>query len=139
MTTKTGTSSDSNKKPYPDTIADFLRDRDHYYRNAEELIRRDELRKASEMLWGAVTQSVKALAALYSIDITNHGQFFTFLRDLCHDLGNEYFYATFAELNDLHRNFYDEFIPKETFPILHKKAFDFIKSIEDFIRKGTRK
>lgn len=118
-----------------DVIAGFLRDRDAYYRNAEEFIERGELRKASEMLWGAVTQSVKALAAASNIEISTHDRFFVFLREFCHELGDDYFYSTFVELNDLHRNFYDEFIPKDAFYILHKKAFDFVKNVEEFLRK----
>ena len=127
----------SNEKPI-DVIASFLRDRDNYYRNAEELIGRGELRKASEMLWGAVTQSVKALAASSNIKISTHNQFFIFLRELCHELGDDYFYSTFVELNDLHRNFYDEFIPKDAFYILHKKSFDFIRNVEEFLRKKAQ-
>ena len=118
-----------------DVIAGFLQQRDAYYRNAEELIGRGELRKASEMLWGAVTQSVKALAAASNIEISRHDEFFVFLRELCHELGDDYFYSTFVELNDLHRNFYDEFIPKDAFYILHKKAFDFVRNVEEFLRK----
>lgn len=127
------TSSDTNERPI-DAVAAFLRDRDVYYQNAQELIARRELRKASEMLWGAVTQSVKALAAVSNTRISNHRQFFTFLRDLSHELEDDYFYSSFVELNNLHRNFYDEFIPSDAFHILHKKAFDFMKKVEEFLR-----
>ena len=127
------TSSDTNERPI-DEVAAFLRDRDVYYQNAQELIARGELRKASEMLWGAVTQSIKALAAASNTRISNHRQFFTFLRDLSHELEDDYFYSSFVELNNLHRNFYDEFIPRDAFYIQHKKAFDFMKKVEEFLR-----
>jgi len=129
------TSSNTDEKTSLETVASFLRYRDTFYQNADELIARGELRKASEMLWGAVTQSVKALAAASNVRISNHNQFFEFLRELCHELGDNHLYATFVELNDLHRNFYDEFIPKDAFQILHKKAFDFIRLIDELLRK----
>jgi len=129
--------TDTDKKASK-VIADFLRVRDRYYKNAEELIGQGELRKASEMLWGAVTQTVKALAAASNVEISNHREFFDFLRELCDELDNDYFYSSFVQLNDLHRNFYDEFIPEDAFYILHKKAFDFIRKVEEFLRKEVR-
>lgn len=129
------TSSNTDEKTGRETITGFLRYRDVLYQNAEELIVRGELRKASEMLWGAVAQSVKALAVASNVRISNHNQFFLFLQELCKELGDSYFYAAFVELNNLHRNFYDEFIPKDAFQLLHKKAFDFIRRIDEFLEK----
>ena len=127
--------SDLDNKTVEEAIADFLRDRDVYYKNAEKLIAQGKLRKASEMLWGAVTQSVKALAAARNIKISKHKDFFHFLREVSRELGDDYYYSSFVELNDLHRNFYDEFIPEDAFYLLHKKAFDFIKKTEELLHK----
>ncbi len=118
-----------------EVIRGFLRTRDIYYRNAQELIGRGELRKASEMLWGAVTQSVKALAAVSNVRVTTHNQFFDFLRQLCDELEDDYFFSSFIDLNNLHRNFYDECIPSDAFYIYHRRAFQFIERIEEFLRE----
>jgi len=45
-------------------LGDFMETRDQYLSNAEHAIAAGEYRKASELLWGAVTQQLKALAAL---------------------------------------------------------------------------
>ncbi|MBM3896918.1 MAG: hypothetical protein FJ358_00075 [Thaumarchaeota archaeon] len=113
----------------------YLETRDHYFTNAQELISKGELRKASEMLWGAVTQSIKAFAALRNRDISKHDQFFNFMQQLSRELKDRSFYDLFIELNTLHRNFYDEFIPAEAFPLFFKKAKEFIEKIQVTMQK----
>ena len=61
-------------------LGDFMGTRDQYLSNAEHAIAAGEYRKASELLWGAVTQQLKTLAASRNILITSHRQFFDFLR-----------------------------------------------------------
>ena len=85
------------------------------------------------MLWGSITQSVKALALILNFKITKHEHFFQFLQVISKELKDDYYYSTFLQLNDLHRNFYDEFIPEEGFSILYKKAYEFIKKIDVLI------
>src|SRR2546425_2279145 len=95
--------------PTPTTknkATEFILTRNHYYRNAEELIGKKEFRKASEMLWGAVTQTIKALAALRGVEIRNHNEFFSINEKLSKELSDPSIYNTFAELNALHTNFY---------------------------------
>lgn len=52
-----------------DSVTQCLRTRDRHFRNAEAMLGGREPRKASEMLWGAVAQGVKALAASRSLSI----------------------------------------------------------------------
>ena len=102
-----------------------------YLSNALELLGKRELRKASEMLWGAVVQSIKALAA--SRGITNlyglselHG----FVRELAKELGDDSLRQDFRELRVLHTNFYDEKIFEEDFPDYYTRAIGFIDRID---------
>ncbi|MGB9920830.1 MAG: hypothetical protein ACPLPT_08925 [Moorellales bacterium] len=44
-------------------VARFCAQRDHYWANALDCAARKELRKASELAWGAAAQALKALAA----------------------------------------------------------------------------
>src|SRR2546428_2146744 len=94
-----------------ETAEKYIETRNHYFTNAKELIVKGELRKASEMLWGAVTQTIKALAALKGKKIVNHEQFYAYMERLSKELNDPSLFVTFTELNTLHRNFYDEFIP----------------------------
>ena len=60
----------------------FQKTRDHYLSNADETISKRELRKASELLWGGVTQSIKLLAATKNIAIHSHTEFRIFVRTI---------------------------------------------------------
>jgi len=122
------------------TIAsDYIKTRNHYYRNAEELIGKKEFRKASEMLWGAVTQTLKALAALRDVEIRNHAEFFTITQMLSKELKDPLIYNTFVELNALHTNFYDEVIPEQGFPLFYAKSKGFIEKLQKIIHDVLEK
>jgi len=110
--------------------------RDQYRANAEHAIAAGEYRKASELLWGAVTQELKALAASYNIIITSHRQFFDFLRQLASELGDRPLYEDFIALNALHKNFYDEIIPPDAFPGFYQKAIEYIVRLETLAGSG---
>ncbi len=118
-----------------DRANEYIETRNQYYKNAEELMSRGELRKASEMLWGAVTQTLKALAALRDIEINNHNDFFAATEQLAKEKKDPTIYTTFLELNTLHRNFYDKFIPTEGFPLYASKAREYIRKLQWLIHE----
>jgi len=110
--------------------------RDQYRANAEHAIAAGEYRKASELLWGAIAQQLKALAASHNIVITSHRQFFDFLRQLAAELGDRPLYEDFIALNALHKNFYDEIIPPDAFPGFYQKAIEYIVRLETLAGHG---
>jgi hypothetical protein len=109
--------------------------RDEYFANAELFAGKKEYRKASELLWGAVTQAIKALAAKHGLEIKSHTEFFDYMRNLSKELGTESLYKKFLFLNDLHKNFYDERISPVDFDIYFKEAYQFILDIDKLIKK----
>ena len=113
-----------------DYVKGLYQTRDQYRANAEHAIALGEYRKASELLWGAVTQQLKALAATHNIVITSHRQFFDFLRQLASELGDRPLYEDFVDLNALHKNFYDEIIPPDVFPRFYEKAIEYIVRLQ---------
>ncbi len=115
----------------------FLRTRNSYLSNAEELIKKKEWRKASELLWGAVTQSIKALASISNFSISKHEKFFDFLKTLSKEIGDEEIYTLFLDLNSLHKNFYDEIIPEGDFPIYYKRVLQFLGKLDN-VAKNSR-
>ncbi len=117
-------------------LAILYQTRDQYRSNAEHAVAAGEYRKASELLWGALTQQLKALAATYNIVITSHRQFFDFLRQLAAELKDKPLYSDFVQLNALHKNFYDEIIPSDSFPDFYDKAIQYIGRLDDLARKG---
>jgi hypothetical protein len=120
----------SEQKPSP-----FVKIRDEYLANAELFAGKKEYRKASELLWGAVTQAIKALAAKHKIEIKSHGQFYDFMQEVCRELKNESLYKNFLFLNDLHKNFYDESIRPLDFDIYLKEAYNFILELDRIMKE----
>ena len=110
--------------------------RDQYRSNAEQAIAAGEYRKASELLWGAITQQLKALAARYGVEIKSHREFFEFLRQLSLEQHDETLYREFVNLNALHKNFYDETIPPDVFPDFYSRSIRFIERLDLLAMKG---
>jgi hypothetical protein len=119
----------------PRFVTTLYQTRDQYLSNAQHAIALREYRKASELLWGAVTQQLKALAATYNVVITSHRQFFDFLRQVAAELKDKPIYADFVELNALHKNFYDEVIPPDLFPDFYERTIRYIERLDAFARK----
>ena len=117
----------------------YLKARDNYFSNAKEALSKEEFRKASELLWGAITQAIKALASLSNIHISNHAQFFDYTRAVSKEIGDKEYHTLFLELNTLHKNFYDEEIPSIDFPFFYEKAMLFLKKTAELIKRKTKK
>ncbi len=122
--------SDSNK-----AAIGFKQMKEHYLSNAEETIMKKEFRKASELLWGSVTQTVKLLALLYGIKITQHSEFRRFVMEISKESGNENLFQEFAYIETLHKNFYDEVIPEEFFKTYEEKARKFLEKMDKLIEE----
>ena len=119
----------------PGYLVELYSTRDQYRSNADEAILAGEFRKASELLWGAVTQQLKALAATRNVVITSHREFFDFLRQLAAELQDRQLYDDFVNLNALHKNFYDETIPSDAFPGFYGRTIQFIGRLDDLTRR----
>ena len=113
----------------------YIDTRNHYYKNMEQTVNKEEYRKASELLWGAVTQSIKALASLSGIMISQHKFFRTYTRDVAREIGDIEYHELFLTLETLHRNFYDEKIDPIDFPLYLEKANKFLEKTEQLIQK----
>jgi hypothetical protein len=108
---------------------------DHYLANARELWRKKELRKASEMLWGAVAQYLKALRARKGGEIYGLAGFHEFVTALAKEQRNQYFHTEFIFLRALHNNFYDQEVPETDFPDYYARAIRYLRKINTLLRK----
>ena len=112
---------------------------DTYHINAIQMAGKREYRKATELLWGAITQRIKAVAALHNHTIENHGRFFDFVRQLAKEREDEELYTDFLDLNALHRNFYDQIIPDKDFDVYLKRAIVFEKKMQQMLEDEIKK
>jgi len=119
-------------------IAKYLVMRDHYLSNAEDMIKKNNLRKASELLWGAITQTIKSLASLSNIYIYSHDKFRSYIEEVSKQIQDKNFFLVFLRLENLHKNFYDERISEEDFPIYYKETISFIKKLDSIAIKKIK-
>jgi len=119
-------------------ISDYIKQRDIYLQNAEDFYAKGRYRKSSEMLWGAITQNIKALAATADIKISSHEGFFKFMETISEELNERYYYTEFLKINNLHRNFYDEFIPSETFDTVYSEAFRYLSELDELLKSRIK-
>ncbi|MBE0516620.1 MAG: PaREP1 family protein [Methanophagales archaeon] len=78
-----------------------------YLQNAQKSLEKEDLDKASEFLWGAVAQAVKALAAKRGLILKTHGELWEFMRELATEVNDPTLYEDFRTANYLHSNFYE--------------------------------
>ena len=80
---------------------------DHYFRNALGAIEAGSTEKASELLWGSITQALKAVAARKGTELNSHGELRKYAGDLAKELEDESILRDFSDAESLHRNFYN--------------------------------
>jgi hypothetical protein len=93
----------------------YIKLSDKYSKDAEELLKRRDYIQASEKLWGAVAEIVKAVAAKRGRESRRHDFIRTFTDELSEELSEPEIKKDFAIVEQLHRNFYENDIrsPRE--------------------------
>ncbi|RLF11616.1 MAG: hypothetical protein DRJ62_03460 [Thermoprotei archaeon] len=109
-----------------------------YYEDALKFMGEGDFRKASELLWGAITIQVKLLALIKKgLHLGNHKQIRLFVQGVAKELQDEEIFKSFEFLERLHVNFYDEIIEPNVFMFYAKEAAKFLKRLEDIMRMNT--
>ena len=120
-------------------VPKYLGMRDHYLSNAGDMIKKNNLRKASELLWGAITQTIKSLASLSNIYIYSHNKFRSYTEEVSKQIQDRNLFLVFLRLENLHKNFYDERISEEDFPSYYKETLLFIKKLDTIAIEKIKK
>ncbi|MDF2954937.1 PaREP1 family protein [Candidatus Alkanophaga liquidiphilum] len=116
----------------------YAKTRDKYLTNAEKFAGRGEFRKASELLWGAIAQEVKAVAARAGKRLGRHKGLRNFVKTLSKEVENPELYKSFLFLETLHVNFYDEVIEPSDFEVYAKEAYQFMRKLEEIASSINR-
>jgi len=125
----------SQRNNNSEIISNYIKQRDEYLQNAETFYGKHKYRKSSEMLWGAITQTIKAIAAISGIRIIKHNEFFDYIKAVSSEIENEYYYSEFLKINDLHRNFYDEFIPPDSYDTVYREALKYLEKLNELLEE----
>ncbi|MBI2831392.1 MAG: hypothetical protein HYX79_03955 [Chloroflexi bacterium] len=79
----------------------------HYFENALKFIEAGDAEKASEFLWGSMTQALKALAASRGIKLKSHRDMRDYALEVARDLSDDSVRLIFDKAQSLHSNFYE--------------------------------
>ncbi len=85
-----------------------------YLAEAGAMLGKGDYVQASEKLWGAVAETVKALAASEGRLPRTHRHLWEYLDELASRLGEPELRRLFSSANTLHQNFYENMLPPET-------------------------
>ncbi|HID28225.1 MAG TPA: HEPN domain-containing protein [Methanosarcinales archaeon] len=90
-----------------DNFTKYSEQSHRYLQNAQKFLEKEDLDKASEFLWGAAAQAVKALAAKRGLILKTHSDLWEFMRELATEIKDSTLYEDFRTANYLHSNFYE--------------------------------
>ena len=79
----------------------------HYYENALHFLEMGDAEKASEFLWGSMSQALKAFAAYAGKKLQSHDDIRRFALKLTKEVKNESIWLAFTSAQSLHSNFYE--------------------------------
>ena len=90
------------------SLAIYANQRNEYLFNAEKYLSNGKHRKASELYWGAVTQTIKGLALLYNQRLGSHNSIRKFIKEIVIQTHDDELLVLFDVMEKFHINFYDE-------------------------------
>ncbi|MCI0439461.1 MAG: PaREP1 family protein [Chloroflexi bacterium] len=82
----------------------------HYISNATAMLRQSEAEKAGDLLWGALVQALKAVAALKDVRLRTHREIRGYARAAAKELNDERLLEVFSIAETMHSNFYEGFL-----------------------------
>lgn len=100
-----------------DLVEQYQELSEKYLAEAKELLNEGDLVQASEKLWGASALAVKWVAAKRGLQLEQHGALWHFVNTLAKESGDRDFVRFFHVANNLHKNFYENEMLKETVEI----------------------
>ncbi len=104
-----------------------------YLKDAEELLRKGDYAQASEKLWGAAAEIVKAVAAKRGIRLGAHKSLTKFVVELDEEQPRLNLVTEFSVANNLHTNFYEDWLHPKMVTKNAETVKNFISKMERFL------
>jgi len=118
-----------------DRVKHYLELNRKYFKEAEDLLAKGDSVQASEKLWGASTEVVKAVAAQRGLELKTHADLWKFVTKLSSELGDPEILRLFATANYLHQNFYENVMTLEAVSASAEAVKHFIEKVEKLLAK----
>lgn len=91
-------------------LTEYRRLNGKYLREAEELLEKKDYPQASEKLWGAAAEIVKAVAASRGVELGTHASLWSFTEKLHKEHPELNLMHEFSYAGNLHTNFYENWL-----------------------------
>ncbi len=105
----------------------------HYFENALRYIEAGDSEKASEFLWGSMSQALKAVAANRGIQLKSHNDIRNYTREVTRAMQDDSIWHAFTTAQSLHSNFYETGLILEDVAVGAKEVKEAIGKLFDFI------
>jgi len=121
----------------PDTTrqVEYQRLNAKYLAEAEELLDKKDYVQASEKLWGAVAEIVKAVASKRGVNLGTHRNIGEFVDLLQHENPQWGLRDAFAYANSLHTNFYEDWLTEEFVLDAAGRIRDFVTKLKSLMKQ----
>mgnify|MGYP000241628366 FL=1 len=101
---------------------------------AKEELKKQNLRQASEKIWGACALAIKAHAmARKGIKPQSHRDLWTYKEEIAKELGN-WIKVAFRQANLMHVNFYEDMATREDVEEVLKEVEKLVKTIKETLK-----
>jgi uncharacterized protein (UPF0332 family) len=104
-----------------------------FLREAEELLAKGDYVQASEKAWGAASQMVKALAVKEGGELRSHASLWEYVNKVAKRLGDVELRHLWGRANNLHQNFYENWMPPEEVEAALGDVRDFVKKLRELL------
>ena len=119
------------------STAEYVQQGRVFLEQAEEEVRREDLRQASEKGWGAASQLIKAAANEYDMEHDRHGRLYQVARRLASDNDDPEIRKQFGLAGELHSNFYEGFMNQGDVELHLAEVVQFVDRVEGILRNGS--
>lgn len=104
-----------------------------YLREGQELLKKGDYVQASEKLWGAAAEIVKAVAASRGVALGTHRSLWGFVHNLSRERPEMNLLEGFRAAESLHTNFYEDHLPVEIVKISSDEVRKFIDNLRSLL------
>ena len=118
------------------STADYVQQGRTFLDQAEEELRREDLRQASEKGWGAASQLIKAAAAEYDWQHDRHGHLYQVARRLADEHDDQELRLQFGLAGELHSNFYEGFMNESDVQLHLARVSQLVDRVEGILRNA---
>ncbi|MEM0349995.1 MAG: PaREP1 family protein [Candidatus Caldarchaeum sp.] len=118
-------------------VEDYVRLNGKYLKEAEELLAEGDYVQASEKLWGAAAEMVKAVAAARGIMLGTHRSLWEFVHKLDEERPGMNLIEGFRAAESLHVNFYEDHLPEKVVELTVEQVKEFIEKMKKLLQQTT--